>query len=158
MESADLLAGIAIAVGLVGILVPLLPGTLLVAAAVLVWTIAVGEPLAWALAAAALGVLALGTLVKYVVPGRNLKAGGIPTRTLAAGGALGLVGFFVVPVVGLPVGFVLGIYLSELQRLGSQAAWPATKVALKAVGLSLLIELGAGTVAALLWLAGALST
>jgi uncharacterized protein len=64
----------------------------------------------------------------------------------------------VVPVVGLVLGFVLGIYLSELQRLGGKAAWPATKVALKAVGLSLLIEAAAGLAAASLWLAGAVAT
>jgi NADH-quinone oxidoreductase subunit E len=31
---------------------------------------------------------------------------------------LGIVGFFVVPVVGLLLGFVLGVYLAELARLG----------------------------------------
>lgn len=158
MESEDLLAAIAIAVGLVGIVVPLLPGTMLIAVAVAVWAAYVGGPTAWILAGAALVALAVGTVVKYAVPGRNLKAQGIPSRTLVAGGLLGIVGFFVVPVVGLPLGFVLGIYVSELQRLGRDAAWPATRHALKAVGLSLLIETAAGLVAASLWFAGAVAT
>jgi uncharacterized protein len=158
VDPTDLLAGFAIAVGLVGIMVPLLPGTVLIAGALVVWAVAVGEPVAWAVAVAALGVLAVGTVVKYAVPGRRLRSGGIPTRTLLAGGVLGVIGFFVVPVVGLVLGFVLGIYLSELQRLGGKAAWPATKVALKAVGLSLLIEVAAGLAAASLWLAGAVAT
>jgi uncharacterized protein YqgC (DUF456 family) len=158
VDSPDVLAGIAIAIGLVGIVAPLLPGTLLISAAVLVWAIAVGEVAGWVLGGVALAVLAAGTVIKYVVPGRNLKTHGIPNRTLLAGGLLGIVGFFVVPVVGLVLGFVLGIYASEVQRLGTQAAWPATKVAVKAVGLSLLIELAAGLVAASLWLAGAITT
>lgn len=158
MDTPDLLAGIAIAIGLVGIVVPLLPGTLLIAGAVLFWAFSVGEGLGWAVAGAALAVLALGAVVKYAVPGRNLKANGVPNRTLMAGGLLGIVGFFVVPVVGLVLGFVLGVYLSEVQRLGTNAAWPATKVALKAVGLSILIEIAAGLFAGSLWLAGAIAT
>ena len=158
MDTPDLLAGVAIAVGLVGIVVPLLPGTLLIAAAVLFWAVYVGDGLGWALAGAAVAVLALGAVVTYAVPGRNLKAQGVPNRTLLAGGLFGVVGFFVVPVVGLILGFVLGVYLAEVQRLGRAAAWPATKVALKAVGMSILIEIAAGLVAASLWLTGALTT
>ncbi|WP_148574360.1 DUF456 domain-containing protein [Nocardioides caldifontis] len=158
MQTADVLAALTIAVGLVGIVVPLLPGTLLIGAAALGWAWYVGGGTAWGFALAAVAVLVVGTVVKYAVPGRNLKASGIPNRTLLAGGVLGVVGFFVVPVVGLVLGFVVGIYLSELQRLGSHAAWPATLTALKAVGLSLLIELAAGMCAAVLWLVAAFTT
>ena len=158
MDSPDLLAGVVIAVGLVGIVVPVLPGTLLIGLAVLAWAVSVSDALGWTLAAAALGVLVLGTVVKYAVPGRQLRTRGVPSSTLLAGGLLGLVGFFVVPVVGLVLGFVLGVYLSEARRLGSESAWPATKAALKAVGLSILIEVAAGLVASSLWLAGAVAT
>ena len=47
METEDLLAGLAIAVGLVGILLPILPGTLLIAAAVVVWAVVVGQAAGW---------------------------------------------------------------------------------------------------------------
>jgi uncharacterized protein YqgC (DUF456 family) len=158
VETEDLLAGVAIAVGLVGIVLPLLPGSLLIAAAVVVWALAVGEGIGWVVAGVACALLAAGTLVKYLLPGRHLKNQGIPTRTLALGGLLGVVGFFVIPIIGLPLGFVLGVYLSEAQRLGSDAAWPATRVTLKAVGASILIELTAGLLAAATWLAGAVAT
>jgi hypothetical protein len=95
--------------------------------------------------------------VKYALPGRGLRTAGVPSRTLIAGGLLGIVGFFVIPVVGLVVGFVLGVYLSELQRVGLDSAWASTRAALKAAGLSLLIELGAGLLAAATWLVGAVS-
>ena len=158
MQTEDFLAGVAIALGLVGIVLPLLPGTLLIAGALVVWAVVVGEAAGWAAAAVALLLLAVGTLVKYLLPGRHLKNQGIPTRTLALGGLLGVVGFFVVPVVGLPLGFVLGVYLSELQRVGADAAWPATRSTLKAVGASILIELAAGLAAAMVWLVGAVVT
>ncbi len=158
MEIEDVLTGIAIAIGIVGIVVPLLPGSLLVGAAILAWAAYVGGTTAWLLAGSAVAVLLVGMVVKYAVPGRALKVQGIPGRTLAAGAVLGVVGFFVVPVVGLLLGFVLGIYLSEVQRLGRQAAWPATRAALRAVGLSLLIETVSAVVAAGLWLTAAVVT
>ena len=154
----DLLTGLAIAIGLVGIVLPILPGSLLIAAAVVVWAVVVGETVAWVAAALACVLVAAGQLVKYLLPGRHLKNQGIPTRTLVLGGLLGIVGFFVVPVIGLFLGFVLGVYLSEAQRLGSAAAWPATRVTIKAVGASILIELTAGLLAAGAWLAGAVAT
>src|SRR3954454_9203325 len=89
VDTADVLAGLVILVGLVGILVPLLPGTVLVAAAVAVWALVVADPWGWAAAGIALAVLALGTVVKYLLPHRNLKEYGVPTRTLLLGGLLG---------------------------------------------------------------------
>ena len=71
---------------------------------------------------------------------------------------LGIVGFFVIPVVGLLIGFVLGVYLAELRRVGSAAAWPATVHALKAVGLSIVIELVASLLAATTWALGVVLT
>ena len=156
MAWTDALVALAIAVGLVGILVPVLPGTVLILAAVLVWAIALSSPTGWAVLAVVSVFLAAGTVVKYAVPGRRLQATGVPTRTLVVGGLAGVVGFFVVPVVGLVVGFVAGVYASELQRVGTQRAWGTTKHALRAAGLSVLIELAAGLLAAVTWLAGAL--
>ena len=75
----------------------------------------------------------------------------MPARTLLAGGVLGIVGFFVIPVVGLLLGFVLGVYLAEYARLGRDGAWPSTRAALAAVGWSILIELAAGLVATAVW-------
>ena len=151
----DALAGVAILVGLVGIVVPVLPGSVLILGAVLAWAVWTGTSLGWVVFAVAATLLVLGGIVKYAVPGRGLKAVGVPNRTLVAGGLLGIVGFFVIPVVGLFVGFVLGVYASEVQRLGSDRAWPSTKAALKAAGLSVLIELAAALLAAATWLVGA---
>ncbi|MGZ4457324.1 MAG: DUF456 domain-containing protein [Nocardioides sp.] len=158
MSALEVLLGVVIALGLVGVLVPVLPGTVLVLAAVLVWAADVGGATAWTRALVAVLVRGAGAVVKYVVPGRRLQASGIPASTQWVGAALGVVGFFVVPVVGLPLGFVLGIYLAEHRRLGAQRAWPSTLAALRAAGLSILIELGAGVVAAAVWVVGVVVT
>ncbi|HYO40139.1 MAG TPA: DUF456 domain-containing protein [Nocardioidaceae bacterium] len=155
MMPTDLLVGVAVALGLVGILVPVLPGSLLILGAVAVWAAEMGTGPAWVVFAVVTLLLTLGAVVKYAVPGRRLKLHGVPNRTLLVGAVLGVVGFFVVPVVGLVLGFVLGIYLAEAQRLGRHRARASTWSALKAVGLSVLIELAAGLLAALTWLVGA---
>jgi uncharacterized protein len=158
MSGLEVLVALAIAVGIVGVVVPVLPGSLLVLGAILVWTLHLGSGTAWAVFAAAAAVIGLGVIVKYAVPGRRLKEVGIPGATLALGAVLGVVGFFVIPVVGLVLGFVLGVYLAELRRVGSAAAWPATVHALKAVGLSMLIEFCASLLAAAVWVAGVIAT
>src|SRR6266498_1850208 len=138
------LVGIAILVGLVGVVVPALPGLLLVWAALL---------------ASATVLVAVSQVVKYLVPGRRMRAAGVPWTSLAGGGALGIVGFFVVPIVGAFLGFVLGVYLAEQLRLdGHTLAWSSTLHALRAVGLSILIELGAGLLIAGAWLTTVLLT
>jgi uncharacterized protein YqgC (DUF456 family) len=158
MSGVEVLVALAIAVGVVGVVVPLLPGSLLVLAAILVWAIDLGTGTAWAVFAVAAAVIALGSVVKYAVPGRRLKAVGVPSSTLLLGGLLGVVGFFVIPIIGLVLGFVLGVYLAELTRVGRAEAWPATVHALKAVGLSLLIEVSANLLAAAVWVTGVVLT
>jgi uncharacterized protein YqgC (DUF456 family) len=152
MTATDLLVGLAVLVGLVGIVVPVLPGTVLILVAVLVWSVVASSTTGWLVFAVVALFLGAGAVVKYAVPGRRLQAAGVPTRTIVVGGLLGLVGFFVIPVIGLVVGFVLGVYLSELQRVGTGRAWTTTKAAMLAAGLSMLIELAAGLCAAMTWL------
>jgi uncharacterized protein YqgC (DUF456 family) len=153
-DTGLVLVGIVILVGLVGVLLPLLPGLLLCWGAVLVWALVERTAVAWTVLAAATVLVAASTVTKYLVPGRRMRAAGVPWASLAAGGALAIVGFFVIPVVGALVGFVAGVYGAERLRLRTHAAaWPSTVQALRAVGLSVLIELGAGLLIAAAWLA-----
>lgn len=154
MSVTEIVVALAILVGLVGILVPILPGGILILVAILVWATQLGGVTAWVVFAVAATFLVLGSVVKYVVPGRRLKDAGIPSSTQWTGVALGAVGFFVIPVVGLFLGFVAGVYLAERRRLGPVAAGPSTRAALRAVGLSLLIELAAAVLAAATWVVG----
>lgn len=148
----NLLVGLAILVGLFGTIVPVLPGALLVAAAILVWAFLTGGATAWAVAIGALALIAGGQLLKYLVPGKQLKASGVPNWVLLVGGIAAIAGFFLIPVVGIVVGFVGGVYLAEAYRLKTfQGAWPTTKQAMKSVGWSVLIEFGSCFLAFALW-------
>ncbi len=158
MSATEILVALAIAVGIVGIIVPVLPGTVLVLGAILVWALQIGTSAGWVVFALATVLLAGGTVVKYLVPGRQLKASGVPNRTLLIGALLAFIGFFVIPVVGMFIGFPLGVYLAERARVGGAQAWPSTVSALKAVGVSILIELVAAGLAALTWVVGVVVT
>jgi uncharacterized protein YqgC (DUF456 family) len=148
---------ILILVGMVGIVIPVLPGLLLVLAAVLIWALDLGTPLAWWVFGVAAALWVAGVALQYAVPGRRLRAAGVGTSTLVLAVLLGIVGFFVVPVVGGPLGFVLGIYLVEYTRSRDRTtARRSTKGALKAVFTSMGIELLAALAIATTWVVGVL--
>jgi uncharacterized protein YqgC (DUF456 family) len=152
VEIATVVAGVLVAVGIVGILLPVLPGLALVVVGVGVWAVPRGDAVAWTVLGVVVAIVVVGSVVKYLLPGQRLRDSGVPGRTIAAGAALGAVGFFVIPVLGLFIGFVLGVYLAELARLGRrESAWPSTKQALTAVGWSVVIELATGMLAAAVW-------
>lgn len=154
VELLTLLAGGALLVGLLGIIVPILPGSILIAAGLAVWAIAVPSWPARIIVAVGLIALLLANIGQYLIAGRHLKKSGVPNRSLLIGAVLGLVGFFVIPVVGLPIGFTAGIWLSESQRIGfGQQARSSTIAAVKAVALSVGIELLGGLIAAASWIA-----
>lgn len=151
------IVGAVIAVGIAGIVLPVIPGLLLCWGAVLVWALFERTPAAWVVLGTATVLVLVSQVVKYLVPGRRMRAAGVPWRTLATGGLLGIVGFFVIPVIGLFLGFVAGVYGAERLRLGGHdAAWPSTTAALRAVGLAILIELAAGLLVAAGWLGAVL--
>ncbi len=154
-----LVAGIMILAGLAGVVVPVLPALPLVWGGVLVWALGRQDAVGWATLLIATVITVVGVVVKYLLPGRRMRASGVPVSSMLAGGALGVVGFFVVPVIGAVLGFVLGVYLAERARLGAHVvAWPSTRSALVAVGWSMAIELLAGLVVAATWLAALLLT
>jgi uncharacterized protein YqgC (DUF456 family) len=152
-----ILVALAIAIGLAGILVPLLPGTLLVWAAIAVWAFVVGTTASWVVLGVASAVLGAGVLIKYLWPAKRMRAADVSGWTMLAGAVLGIIGFFVIPVAGLIVGFVVGVYLAELARRRDQRrAWASTVHAVKGAALSVGVELAAGLLATGVWVAGVL--
>ncbi len=154
----DVTVGALLVVAMLGVVVPLLPGTALAWAAILVWAIVQRSTVGWLVLLVASGTAAVGFVIKYLVPSRRMSGQGVPNTTTLVGGVLGVVGFFVVPVVGAPIGFVLGVYLAEWARLRAHSlAWQSTRTALGAVGLAMLIELTAVALMAGVWMLGVLA-
>jgi len=122
--AGELVVGLVLLVGLFGVVVQVLPGGLLVLGAIAVWAVLTGTGLAWTVLAVAVVATVVAGAGKYLLAGRHLRSAGVPTSTLVWGGLAGAVGFFVLPVVGLPVGFVLAVYLVELAgALVAVGAW-----------------------------------
>lgn len=147
-----ILVGLAVAVGLVGVIVPLLPGSVLVFAAIAVWAVIERTTASWVTLGVVAVLLVAGVVVKYVWPMQRMRRAEVAQSSLVVGGLLGIIGFFVIPVLGLPIGFVGGIYLAELRhRRDQRAAWASTVHALKGVALSVGVELTAALLAATVW-------
>lgn len=157
--AAEFLVLVLMLVGVVGTVVPVLPGLLLVWAAGVGWAWLDGWGAARVAVAVALTVLlVLGTITKYVLPARSATGAGAPRRTLLLGLLGAVVGFFVIPVVGLLVGGVGAIYLAELSRLGrADLAWQSTKAVLIAVGIGVAVEVATSLVMVAVWLVAVLT-
>lgn len=142
------------AIGLLGTLLPILPGLLLMWGAGLLYGLSTGfGPVAWvAVAAMTVVVLGAGWLAIRVPVKRTSAAGvGIGAQLLAL--ALAVVGFFAIPVVGAAAGFVAGIYLARLATTRDRTqAWNSTKAALVALWHAAAIQFGAGVLVILIWI------
>ncbi|MUL82825.1 MULTISPECIES: DUF456 domain-containing protein [unclassified Mycolicibacterium] len=150
------LVALVIAVGLVGIVVPVLPGGgFLVFAAIAVWAIVERTTASWVTLGVAAVFFVTAEVIKYVWPVRRMRAAEVRTWSLVVGGVLGLIGFFVIPVIGLVIGFVVGVYLAELAaRHDYRRAWASTVHALKGVALSVGVELTGALLATGTWVTG----
>lgn len=143
MSVLEIVALLLMLVGLVGIVFPVLPGLLLVLVGVLVWALDARSTIGWVLLLVASAIYVAGVVLQWAVPGKRMKRAGVRTSTLLVGLACAVVGMFVIPVVGLFVGFPVGILLASWMRTRDvREAWRATGHALRAVGVNILIELG----------------
>ncbi|MFD7132256.1 DUF456 domain-containing protein [Streptomyces sp. NPDC059894] len=137
-----LLVGLVILLGLCGVMVPGVPGSWLVWAAVLWWALKDPQPVAWAVLVGATVALFLSQVVRWALPPRRLRVGGATRRMAVYAGAGAFLGFFLLPVFGAIPGFLGGGYLAERLRLGrSDAARASLRTAMRAGGSSVLAEL-----------------
>ena len=135
-------------VGLAGIIIPVLPGSITIGGALLIWAIW-GES-GWGWWAFGIGAvfLAAGAVSGMVLTKRGLDRREIPTWPILVGLACGVVGAFVLPALGLVIGFVVGLLVAEYARVKEfSKALETSWVAIKSVGIGMLIELGCAMVA-----------
>jgi uncharacterized protein YqgC (DUF456 family) len=155
----EALVFVACIVGIIGTILPILPGHLLIGGAIAVWALIEHSWLSLGVAIAAIAVLIIGSVLTYLIPGKRMHEAGVPGTTLLIGSVAGIIGMFVVPVVGLPLFFILGVYLTEVIRLRSHHdATPSTIEAVKGAILSTAIGLTAAGLATTVWLTAAVLT
>lgn len=150
------LCGLAILVGVAGTIIPVLPGSILIGASLLAWALWGGAgTTGWVVFGIGLVFVLAGMAASAVLTGRKLKEHSIPSRSVVVGLVLGVAGMFIIPVVGLFVGFAAGLLLSELLRtrvLGTAVA--SSWAALKATGFGMIVEFGLACLAASTWVIG----
>jgi hypothetical protein len=156
MGAHDLLAGAGIMAGMAGVVIVVLPGLLIIVASVVLWALIEQSAAGWVAMGLAISLGVAITILKYLHPGRKLREIGIPTSRLMIALGVGVVGFFLIPVVGAFLGFAVAVYLLERVRVGPGQARTATKATLWAIALSIGIELGGGFLIAAVWLVAAI--
>lgn len=154
-----LVVAVVMLVGLCGVVVPILPGLLLMWAAALAYGFAVGwSALGIGVMVLATVLVATGLVAGVLLPQRTAAAGGASRQAQLGGLAGAVVGFFVIPFVGLIVGGLVGVYGVEYARLNDhQAAWTATLATAKGFGISILLDLALGSVLLAAWAVWALT-
>ncbi len=150
------LCGLAILVGVAGTIIPVLPGSILIGLSLLAWALWGGAgTTGWVVFGIGLVFVLAGMAASAVLTGRKLKEHSIPSRSVVVGLVLGVAGMFIIPVVGLFVGFAAGLLLSELQRTRVfGTAMASSWAALKATGLGMIAEFGLACLAASTWVIG----
>ncbi|MET7479577.1 DUF456 domain-containing protein [Streptomyces sp. NPDC005648] len=152
-----LLVGLVLLLGLCGVLVPGVPGSWLVWAAVLWWALKDPRPVAWWVLVGATVALFLSQVVRWALPPRRLRASGATPRTGVYAGVGALTGFLLLPVLGAIPGFLAGVYLCERRRVGRHAeAVAAVRTAMRSGGSSVLAELFTCLLIAGAWLGAVL--
>jgi uncharacterized protein YqgC (DUF456 family) len=143
----------AMVVGLVGVVVPVLPGLLLIWGAALVYGLAVGfGTVGWTVMAVLTILAGISVVKSFIVPRRAAAGSGASGWAQVGAVAGGVTGFFLIPVIGLVIGALAGIMVVELLLKGDwDDAWTATKGTAMGFGLSALIDLGLGMMMITAW-------
>ncbi|MFI7580458.1 DUF456 domain-containing protein [Kocuria sp. M1N1S27] len=152
-----LLTAVLLVVGCLGVVVPVLPGSILIVVGLLVWALTVQAVEGWTVLALGSVLAIAGMAAGAVLTGTRLKRRQIPNRSLLYAAAGAVVGLFVIPVVGILVGFFVGLLLSETARQRDlRAALDSSWVGLKAAGLGIVVEFACALAASSVFVLGAL--
>lgn len=155
LTATNLIVFAAMLVGTVGIVLPILPGLFIVWGSTLVWALERADRAGWIVFGVATAAYAVGLVSQYLIPGKRMRSAGVATSTLVLALVVGVIGLFVIPIIGAPIGFVGAIYVVErIKNRDGARAWSATKTALRAVALSMGIELLAAMTIIATWAIG----
>ena len=153
--AATVFAGLLLAVAAIGTVYPVLPGSPLAIVTLVGWGWVLGSPAAWTAVVVGALLVTVGWSASYVLTGRKLKQQQIPKRSVAVAMAAAVVGMFLIPVVGLFVGFGAGLLASELvRRRDFRVALTSSVETLKATGIGVLVEFGMVCFAGSVWTIG----
>lgn len=131
-----ILCGLAILAGVAGTIIPILPGSIVIGLGLLAWALWGGAgTTGWVVLGLGLVFVLAGMASSAVLTDGKLKQHNIPSRSVLAGLVLGVIGMFIIPVVGLFAVFAAGLLVSEFHRTRTfRGAVASSWGALKATG------------------------
>lgn len=147
-----LLSGVGVAVGVVGTLIPVLPGTTVVWTSTVVYAFTVG----WTIPAVIAVSLSTFTLLISLYLGIKIPAkatrDGETRSALVAGFVGGVIGFFIIPLFGAPIGWLAGVFLVKYANTNAlKEATESTWRIAKAFGKSALIQMVIALMMGFIW-------
>ncbi|MDH3249561.1 MAG: DUF456 family protein [Acidimicrobiia bacterium] len=153
-----LTAGV-IVIGVVGTIVPLLPGLALVWLAALAWGMLTSFGTAGFLAMTTITLLfGAGIYLGLRIPQKSAAAQGLSIRGTVLGVLLAIGVGIVIPVVGIPLGFVLGVWIVRIADTGdARAAFSSALATTAALLRASAAQFGIGVAMGSIWLLWALS-
>ena len=130
----SVVAIILLLLGIVGTILPVLPGLLLSLAGLLIYKFGTDAPLSMVFIWIFVALTLISTVLNYVIPAKtNRKYGG--TKWGSIGSFVGtLIGIFFIPIpFGFLIGMFAGVFVGELLHDANdkKKAWNSTKGALK---------------------------
>lgn len=150
-------AALLLVVGVLGTIIPILPGSLLTIGTLLVWAWVLGSTASWTAGLIGIALAVVGMSASAILTGRKMRREQIPRGPVIIGVIVGVVGMFIVPVVGLFLGFALGLLLAEYARRKDLAsAWRSSLEAMKSMGFGMLIECACASLATFAFVVGAI--
>jgi uncharacterized protein YqgC (DUF456 family) len=149
----DVVVGLAMVVGLVGTLVPLLPGLPIIIAAAFAWVIADGaDPGQWTVFAVVCVIAVAGMIIGSLLPARRASTAGAPRWVLGVGVVGAVVGALVIPFVGALIGWPVGVFVAEwLRTSDASRAWASMRATAVGVLQGATVQFGAGLVGVGIW-------
>jgi uncharacterized protein len=152
---ATVIAGILLVAAAAGVVYPVVPGSPIAIVTLLAWAWVVGGWAAWVAAVIGALLCVVGWSASAVLTGRKLKELEVPGWSIMVAALAGLVGMFLIPVVGIFVGFAVGLLVSEAVRhrdVGRAVHYSLQT--LKAMGAGVLVEFALLCAAASVWSGG----
>jgi len=141
------------ALGLLGTLVPILPGLALMWGSALVYGLVTGlDFTAWIALVLITAVTAVGLWLSVRIPVKRTSSAGVSAGSQLLAVGLAAIGFFVIPVAGVAVGFVGGIYATRFATTRDhRVAWDSTKQALIGMLQASVAQFTTGLVIVFIW-------
>lgn len=138
-----IIAAVLMLVAIAGIIFPIVPGSPIALFTMIAWAWILGTSASWSTGIIAAALILVGMSASLVLTGRTMRRERIPNGPVLFALACAIVGLFLIPFVGLFIGFVLGLFGAEYyRRRDVQAALKSSIQALKSMGIGMLIELG----------------